>query len=147
MKGYWKDDEETARTLRDGWLYTGDLATMDADGYVTIVDRKKDLIVSSGYNINPREIDEVLHEHPKIADAAAVGAPDPRKGEVVRVLIVPKPGETISAEEVAAWCRERLAPYKVPKIIEFRDSLPKTVVGKILRREIRDETRDRSAGV
>jgi long-chain acyl-CoA synthetase len=137
MQSYWKNEQETADALRGGWLHTGDLATMDADGYVFIVDRKKDLIISGGYNIYPREIEEVLFEHPKIAEAAAVGVSDSRRGEVLKVLVVPRPGVTLSSDEVAAWCRERLAPYKLPKEIELRSALPKTVVGKVLRRELR----------
>ena len=144
MKGYWKNEKETLEALRDGWLYTGDLATMDNSGYVFIVDRKKDLVISAGYNIYPREIEEVLYEHPKVRDAAAIGVPDPKKGEAVKVFIVPKQGETLSRQEILDWCREKLAPYKVPKEVELRDSLPKTIVGKVLRRELRNSapTRD-----
>jgi long-chain acyl-CoA synthetase len=137
MKGYWKNAEATEEAVRDGWLFTGDLATMDDHGYVFIVDRKKDLVISAGYNIYPREIEEVLYEHPKVQDAAAIGVPDPRKGEVVKVFVVPKHGESLDAEEIITWCRQRLAVYKVPKQIEFRDFLPKTLVGKVLRRELR----------
>jgi long-chain acyl-CoA synthetase len=137
MKGYWRNAEATIDAVRDGWLYTGDLATMDDSGYVFIVDRKKDLVISGGYNIYPREIEEVLYEHPKVQDAAAIGIPDPRKGEVVKVFVVPKHGESLDAEEIMTWCRQRLAVYKVPRQVEFRDSLPKTLVGKVLRRELR----------
>jgi len=136
MRGYWKN--ETLEALRDGWLYTGDLAIMDNSGYVFIVDRKKDLLISGGYNIYPREIEEVLYEHPKVLDAAAIGVPHPKKGEAVKVFIVPKLGETLNRQEILDWCREKLAPYKVPKEVEFRDSLPKTIVGKVLRRELRN---------
>jgi long-chain acyl-CoA synthetase len=139
MRGYWKKDRETVDALRNGWLYTGDLATMDEAGYVFIVDRKKDLIISSGYNIYPREIEEVLYEHPKVCDAAAIGVPDPKRGEVVKVFVVARKEGDVSAEEILDWCRQRLAPYKVPKQIEFRDSLPKTIVGKVLRRELRGQ--------
>jgi long-chain acyl-CoA synthetase len=144
MRGYWKNENETMEALRDGWLYTGDLATMDKSGYVFIVDRKKDLVISAGYNIYPREIEEVLYEHPKVRDAAAIGVPDPKKGEAVKVFIVPKRGKTLNRQEILDWCREKLAPYKVPKEVEFRDSLPKTIVGKVLRRELRNSepTRD-----
>lgn len=138
MKGYWKNPEETDAAIRDGWLYTGDLATMDESGYVFIVDRKKDLVISGGYNIYPREVDEVLYEHPDVQDAAAVGVPDPKRGEAIKAFVVPRPGKTLTAEEIADWCRQRLAAYKVPRQIEFRDSLPKTNVGKVLRRELRD---------
>lgn len=139
MKGYWKNPEATGEAMRQGWLFTGDLARMDESGYVFIVDRKKDLVISGGYNIYPREVEEVLYEHPKVQDAAAIGVPDPVKGEVVKVFIVPGRGESIGEEEIFSWCRQRLAAYKVPKQIEFRDSLPKTLVGKVLRRELRDE--------
>jgi long-chain acyl-CoA synthetase len=138
MKGYWKNEGETRGALRDGWLYTGDLATMDASGYVFIVDRKKDLIISNGYNIYPREIEEVLYEHPKVHDAAAIGVPHPKRGEVVKIFIVLKSGETLNRQEILDWCGKRLASYKVPKEVEFRDSLPKTLVGKVLRRELRN---------
>jgi long-chain acyl-CoA synthetase len=138
MKGYWKNPEATDEAVRDGWLFTGDLARMDESGYVFLVDRKKDLVISGGYNIYPREIEEVLYENPKVQDAAAIGVPDRRKGEVVKVFIVPKHGEIIDEDEIIAWCRQRLAPYKVPKEIDFRESLPKTLVGKVLRRELRE---------
>lgn len=137
MAGYWKKPDETEKAIRGGWLYTGDLAFMDEDGYVFIVDRKKDLIISAGYNIYPREVDEVLYECPKVRETAAIGVPDQVRGEVVKVFIVPSKGESLTVDEVIAWCRERLAPYKVPKYVEFRDSLPKTIVGKVLRRELR----------
>jgi long-chain acyl-CoA synthetase len=137
MRGYWKMPEETAATLRDGWLHTGDIATMDADGYVSIVDRKKDMIIAGGYNIYPREVDEVLYEHPKVLDAVTVGVPDPYRGETVKAFVVVKPGEQVSDQEIIAFCKSRLAAYKVPRHIEFRDVLPKTAVGKILRKELR----------
>lgn len=139
MAGYWKRDDETAVTVRDGWLYTGDIARMDEDGYFYIVGRKKDMIIAGGYNIYPREIDEILYEHPKVLEAAAVGVPDPRRGETVKAFIVVQPGETLTEDEVIAFCRDRLAPYKVPRIVEFRDELPKSTVGKVLRRVLRDE--------
>lgn len=139
MLGYWKMPQETSSTLRDGWLYTGDIATMDEQGYTFIVDRKKDMIIAGGYNIYPREVDEVLYEHPKILDAVTVGVPDPYRGETVKVFIVPKPGQEISEKEIVQFCKSRLAVYKVPKIVEFRESLPKTTVGKVLRRELRKE--------
>ncbi|HYA41667.1 MAG TPA: long-chain fatty acid--CoA ligase [Syntrophobacteraceae bacterium] len=138
MRGYWKKQEETSQTLRDGWLYTGDLATMDSSGYVFIVDRKKDLVIMGGYNVYPREIEEVLYEHPKVQDAAAIGIPHPKMGEAVKVFVVPKRDADLSQQEVLDWCKEKLAPYKVPKEVELRDSLPKTMVGKVLRRELRE---------
>ena len=139
MSGYWKKPEETENALRDGWLYTGDIARRDEEGYVYIVDRKKDLIIAGGYNIYPREIDEVLCEHPKIIDAAVVGIPDPYRGETVKAYIVLKPGESLTAEEVIRYCKTKVAAYKVPKQIEFREYLPKTTVGKIARKELRKE--------
>ncbi len=139
MKGYWKREEETANTLRNGWLYTGDIAYMDEEGYFFIVDRKKDLIISGGYNIYPREIEEVLYEHPKVADAACIGVPHKHRGEVVKAYIVPKPGEDIDKKEIIAFCRQKLANYKVPKKIEIREELPKTIVGKVLKRHLREE--------
>ncbi len=124
MKGYWKDEKETRNVLRDGWLYTGDLATMDDSGYFFIVDRKKDIVISGGYNIYPREIEEVLYEHPKVQDAAAIGVPHTRRGEAIKIFIVIKRGETLGRQEILDWCRDKLAAYKVPKEVEFRDSLP-----------------------
>jgi long-chain acyl-CoA synthetase len=142
MAGYWKRDRETREALRDGWLYTGDLATMDSEGYVFIVDRKKDMVISSGYNVYPREIEEVLYEHPKVLDAAAIGIPHAKRGEVLKVYVVAKPGARLDREELLAWCKEKLAPYKVPKEIELTESLPKTNVGKVLRRELRAKKDD-----
>jgi long-chain acyl-CoA synthetase len=139
MKGYWNKPEETAQTLRDGWLYTGDICTMDEDGYFYVVDRKKDMIIAGGFNIYPREVDEVLYEHPKVQEAVTVGIPDEYRGETVKCYVVLKPGEQATEEEIIAWCRERLAAYKVPRMVEFRDSLPKTMVGKVLRRALREE--------
>ena len=139
MKGYWNKEEETKATIRDGWLYTGDIAKVDAEGYFYIVDRKKDLIIAGGYNIYPREIDEVLYEHPKILEACTAGIPDKYRGETVKAYIVLKEGETLTEEEVIKFCKERLAPYKVPKIIEFRKELPKSMVGKVLRKILREE--------
>jgi long-chain acyl-CoA synthetase len=139
MKGYWNKPEETAETLRDGWLYTGDIATMDSDGYFFIVDRKKDMIIAGGFNIYPREVDEVLFEHPKVMEAVTVGVPDEYRGETVKVYVVLKPGEECTEEDIIAFCRERLAPYKAPRVVEFRTELPKTMVGKVLRRALREE--------
>jgi long-chain acyl-CoA synthetase len=145
MKGYWNMPEETASTLRpdpqggDPWLYTGDLATMDADGYFQIVERKKDMILGAGgYNVYPREIEDVLYGHPKVLEASAFGLPVPEKGEEVKVFVVLKEGETATAEEIIAFCKQNLAPYKVPKSVEFRRELPRTLVGKILRRALRE---------
>ncbi|GAB4342548.1 MAG: long-chain fatty acid--CoA ligase [Candidatus Abyssubacteria bacterium] len=139
MLGYWNKPRETEETLKDGWLLTGDIARMDEDGYFYIVDRKKDLIIAGGYNIYPREVDEVLFAHPKVLEACSVGVPHAYRGETVKAFIVLREGETATEEEIIAFCKMNLAAYKVPKIIEFRDSLPKTAVGKILRKELRAE--------
>jgi long-chain acyl-CoA synthetase len=139
MMGYYKKPEETREALRDGWVYTSDIGFFDEDGYLTIVDRKKDMVIAGGYNIYPVEIDNVLFDHPKILEACAVGVPDPYRGETIKAFIVTKEGETLTEEEVIAYCKENLAPYKVPKDVEFADELPKSVVGKILRRELRDQ--------
>ncbi len=141
MKGYWKMEEETKKVLINGWLLTGDMAKIDEDGYFYIVDRKKDMIIAGGYNIYPREVEEVLYEHPAVLEAAVVGVPDPYRGETVKAFIVLKPEYRgkVSEEEIIQFCKERLAAYKVPRIIEFRDELPKSAVGKILRRVLREE--------
>jgi long-chain acyl-CoA synthetase len=135
--GYYKMPEETANAVKDGWLYTGDIGKMDAEGYFYIVDRKKDMVIAGGYNIYPREIDEVLFEHPKVLEACAVGIPDPYRGETIKAFVVLKPGETLTEEEVIKYCGEKLAKYKVPKKVEFMASLPKSGVGKVLRKELR----------
>jgi long-chain acyl-CoA synthetase len=139
MDGYYKRPDETAQTIRDGWLHTGDIATVDAEGYVTIVDRKKEMIIVSGFNVYPRDVEEVLATHPAVLDAAAIGVPHPIKGEEVKAFIVLKPGASATAEEIIDHCRKSLAPFKVPKEIEFRDALPKTYVGKTLRRQLAQE--------
>ena len=139
MRGYWNKPKETAAVLRHGWLYTGDIARRDEDGYFYIVDRKKDLIIAGGFNIYPREVEEVLFEHPQVKEAVVIGLPDPYRGETVKAFVVLKDASTAGAEEIIAWCRERLASYKVPRQVEFRDSLPKSGVGKYLRRELRQE--------
>ncbi|WP_018664916.1 long-chain-fatty-acid--CoA ligase [Heyndrickxia acidiproducens] len=136
MKGYWNRPEETAQVLKDGWLMTGDLAYMDEKGYFYIVDRKKDIIIAGGYNIYPREIEEVLYEHPAVREAVAIGVPHPYRGETVKAFIVFKDGQTATEEELDQFARKYLAAYKVPRIYEFRSELPKTAVGKILRRTL-----------
>ncbi|WP_077617185.1 fatty acid--CoA ligase family protein [Bacillus sinesaloumensis] len=137
MKGYYKMPEETNATLRDGWLYTGDLAEMDEEGYFYIVDRKKDMIIVGGYNVYPREVEEVLYNHPEIVEAAVVGVPDPDQGEAVQCYVVKKdPG--LTEESLLAYCREHLAKYKLPSKIEFIEELPKNTTGKILRRALKD---------
>jgi len=139
MQGYWNNFEETAGQLKNGWLYTGDIAVQDEDDYFFIVDRKKDMIIAGGFNIYPREIDEVLYQHPKVQEAVAVGIADKYRGETVKVYIVLKPGETATPEEIIAFCREKLAAYKVPRLVEFRTSLPKSAIGKVLRKILREE--------
>jgi long-chain acyl-CoA synthetase len=136
MKGYHNMPTETANALRDGWLYTGDIARMDEDGYFFIVDRKKELIKPSGYQVWPREVEEVISEHPGVLEVGVAGIPDAYRGETVKAWVVLKPGETASVDDIRAWCKERMAAYKVPTQVEFRDELPKTTVGKILRREL-----------
>ena len=143
MHGYRNMPEETGLTLRDGWLYTGDIATMDEDGYFYIVDRKKDMIISGGYNVFPRDIDEVLYEHPKVREACAIGVSHSTRGEAIKAYVVLKEGEKATAEEMIAFCKERLAVYKLPTEIEFRDDLPKTNVGKILRKALRAEEKEK----
>ena len=146
MKGYYKKPEETAAVLKEGWLYTGDIGFFDEDGYLSIADRKKDMIIASGYNIYPREIDEILFEHPKVLEACAIGIPDAYRGETVKAFIVVKPGETLTEEEITQWCKEKLAAYKVPKMIEFVNALPKSAIGKILRREVKEMDKKKKEG-
>ncbi|WP_064092563.1 long-chain-fatty-acid--CoA ligase [Rossellomorea aquimaris] len=141
MKGYWNRPEETDQTLKDGWLLTGDLGYMDEKGYFYVVDRKKDMIIAGGFNIYPREIEEVLYEHPSIQEVVAAGVPDPYRGETVKAYVVLKEGATLSEEDLNEFARKYLAAYKVPRIYEFRNELPKTAVGKILRRALVEEER------
>jgi len=138
MKGYWNKPAETANVLHDGWLLTGDIGRMDEDGYFFIVDRKKDMILCSGYNVYPREVEEVLYMHPAVQEAAAIGVPDPYRGESVKAFVVLKAGQTATAEDVIAFCKGKLAPFKVPKQVAFEKELPKTMVGKVLRRELKE---------
>ncbi len=140
MKGYWNKPEETARALRGGWLHTGDIATRDEEGYFFIVDRIKDMIKTVGENVYPREVEEVLFTHPKVKDAVVVGLPhEAFMGEKIKAYIVLKEGETATADEIIGFCREQLSKFKVPKEVEFRSELPKTLVGKVLRRVLRDQ--------
>jgi long-chain acyl-CoA synthetase len=139
MKEYWNKPEETAHALRGGWLHTGDIAKMDEEGYFFIVDRIKDMIKTVGENVYPREVEEVLYMHPKVKEAVIVGIPEEFKGEMIKAYIVLKDGQTATAEEIIQFCRERLSKFKVPREVEFRDQLPKTLVGKVLRRVLRDE--------
>jgi long-chain acyl-CoA synthetase len=145
MKGYWNLPDQTASALRVGpdgqpdWFYSGDIGYIDEDGYFHISDRKKDMIIAGGYNIYPADVEAVLFEHPKVLEAAVIGVPHERRGETVKAFVVLKEGETTTEEEIIAFCRERMAAYKAPRIIEFRDDLPKSMVGKVLRRELREE--------
>jgi len=145
MQGYWRLPTETANALRigpdgePGWFYSGDIGFRDEDGYFHIADRKKDMIIAGGYNIYPADVEAVLYEHPKVKEAAVIGVPDARRGETVKAFVVLKQGETAEEEEIIAFCRERMAAYRVPRIIEFREDLPKSMVGKVLRRELREE--------
>lgn len=143
MRGYLNRPDETAVALRGGWLFTGDMARMDADGFFYIVDRKKEMINVGGLKVYPREVEEVLYTHPAVAEAAAIGVPDPMKGETVKAFVALKREASATPEELIAFCRERLAPYKTPKVVEIRDSLPKTLIGKILRRALAHEDRRR----
>ncbi len=144
MRGYHNMPTETANTVRNGWLYTGDIAYMDDDGYFFIVDRKKELIKPSGFQVWPREVEEAIAENPKVMEVGVAGVPDAYRGETVKAWVVVKPGESVTEDEIRSWCKERLAPYKVPTQVEFRDELPKTTVGKILRRELVRQDRDRA---
>jgi long-chain acyl-CoA synthetase len=144
MRGYHNMPTETANTLREGWLYTGDIARMDDDGFFYIVDRKKELIKPGGYQVWPREVEEVIVENPKVLEAGVAGVLDSYRGETVKAWVVVRPGETLTEEELKAWCKERLAPFKVPTLVEFRSELPKTTVGKILRRELVRQEGERS---
>jgi long-chain acyl-CoA synthetase len=139
MKGYWGMPEETIQTIRDGWLYTGDLAKMDEDGFFYIVGRKKELILASGYNVYPIEVEDVIYTHPKVLEAAVFGVPDEYRGETVKAVVVLKENEQLTAEELIDYCRERLASYKVPRIVAFTNEMPKTAVGKILKRKLQEQ--------
>ena len=145
MKGYWNRPEETAMTFTDGWFLTGDLGYMDEKGYFYVVDRKKDMIIAGGYNIYPREVEEVLYEHEAIQECVVAGIPDPYRGETVKAYIVLKEGKTVTDKELNQFCRKSLAAYKVPRFYEFREELPKTAVGKILRRTLVDEEKQKLA--
>ena len=138
MKGYYKMPEETAATIKDGWLYTGDLAKMDEEGYFYIVDRKKDIVLVGGYNVYPREVEEVLYEHPDVVEVAVVGVPDSNFGESVRAFVVSK-NPNLTTDQLLEYCREHLAKYKVPSAIDFLEELPKNTTGKILRRSLKDQ--------
>ncbi|MBM7568934.1 long-chain-fatty-acid--CoA ligase [Paenibacillus sacheonensis] len=146
MQGYWNKPEATAASLQDGWLRTGDLAQIDADGFFTIVDRIKDIIIAGGFNIYPREVEEVLYEHPGVRDAAVIGVKDAYRGETVKAFIVLRKDVNVSAVQLDRWCRERLAVFKVPHQYEFRADLPMTMIGKVLRRKLQEEEEQAAAG-
>jgi long-chain acyl-CoA synthetase len=145
MKGYWNMPEETSKTLQTDaagkvWLHTGDIAEMSEDGFFRIVDRQKDMILASGgFNVYPRDIEERLYEHPKVLEAAAIGVPVGGDNQRAKIFVVLREGQTVAEEELLDWCRSGLAKYKVPKFVEFRNDLPKTMVGKILRRQLMEE--------
>lgn len=142
MRGYHNMPTESANAVRDGWLYTGDIAYMDEEGYFYIVDRKKEMIKPSGFQVWPREVEEAIAENPKVLEVGVAGVPDAYRGETVKAWVVLKPGETADADEIRSWCKDRLAPFKVPSHVEFREELPKTTVGKILRRELVRQDRE-----
>jgi len=140
MLGYWNRPEETAAALRGGWLYTGDLGKMDEDGYFYIVERKKDLIITGGFNVYPREVEDVLYLHPAVKEASVIGVPDEYRGEAVKAFVVLREGMTATEAEIIAFCREHLTPYKVPRQVEFVPDLPKSAIGKVLRRALREKS-------
>jgi acyl-CoA synthetase (AMP-forming)/AMP-acid ligase II len=145
MLGYWRDPERTREALRDGWLWTGDLGFVDEDGYLFLTDRKGDMIISGGENVHPTETENALQEHPAVREVAVVGVPDPKWGEAVKAVVALEPGRLASAGELIAFARERIAAYKCPRSIDFVDELPKSTVGKILRREVKKKYSDAGA--
>ena len=147
MQGYWRKPEETSLALRDGWLFTGDIATMDEDGYFFIVGRKKEMIIASGYNIYPVEVEEVIYRHPGIAEVCVYGVPDSYSGESVKASVVTKEGSQVTEQEIIEWWAGQLAKYKIPRAVEFKDQLPKSTVGKILKRVLVEEEIERRKAV
>jgi long-chain acyl-CoA synthetase len=145
MQGYWKRPEETAQMIREGWVFTGDIGYLDQDGYLFLIDRKKDLIKPSGFQVWPREVEEVIAMHPAVEEVCVGGVPDAQQGEAVKAWIVLKPGTQLEIEALRAFCREKLSGYKIPRHVEFRTSLPKTMVGKHLRRVLVSESASISA--
>ena len=139
MRGYWNLAEATAEALRDGWMHTGDAGVLDDEGFLYVQDRTKDMIVSGGENIYPREVEDVLYRHPAVAEAAVIGVPDPKWGEAVKAIVVRKPGQTAGAEELMRFCDGRLAGYKRPRSVDFTDVLPRNPSGKVLKRELREK--------
>jgi len=138
MRGYWQREEQTAEVVVDGWLHTGDIVTVDADGYIKIVDRLKDMIIVSGFNVYPNELEQALTQHPEVLECAAIGVADEKAGEVVKMFVVAS-DSSLTEEQVIEFCKSNMAGYKVPKFVEFRDDLPKTNVGKVLRKELKAE--------
>jgi long-chain acyl-CoA synthetase len=138
MLGYYNRPMETAGALRNGWLYTGDVGMMDADGYFYIVDRKKDMIISGGFNVYPREVEDILYSHPAVKEASVIGVPDPYKGERVKAYVTLKEGANSGETEIITFCKQHLSPYKVPRQVEFCQELPKTAIGKVLKRALRE---------
>ena len=139
FKGYWRKPEASAQTLRDGWVWTGDMGRMDTEGYLTFIGRTKEMIKVSGYSVFPEEVESILIKHPAVAQAAVLAEPDADKGEVVKAFIVKKAGTALDADALVAWCRDNMAPYKVPRHVRFIDALPSTGAGKVLRRLLKDE--------
>jgi long-chain acyl-CoA synthetase len=150
MKGYWNLPEATAKALcvgpdgEPGWFYSADIGYMDEEGYIHMVDRKKDMIIAGAYNIYPTDVEAVLFEHPKVKEAAVIGIPDEQRGETVKAFVVLKEGEAATPEEIMGFCRERMAAYKSPRLVEFRSDLPKSLIGKVLRRKLREEEAQRA---
>jgi long-chain acyl-CoA synthetase len=144
MAGYWQRPDETARTLKDGWLYTGDIAVMDADGFFRIVDRKKDMILVSGFNVYPNEVEDAIAQLDAVLEVAVIGVPDDRSGEAVRAYVVPQ-ADGLTEEQVRAHCKRLLTDYKIPRSVEFRSELPKTPIGKILRKDLKAEYQKQKA--
>jgi acyl-CoA synthetase (AMP-forming)/AMP-acid ligase II len=139
MLGYWKKPEDTHEVVKDGWLHTGDMGYYDERGFLYIVDRKKDMIVSGGENIYPREVEEILYQHPSVKEVAIIGIPDPYWVEKVHAVVVLKEGTSVTSDELIDFCKKRIARYKAPKSVEFVESLPKTPSGKVLKRELREK--------
>jgi acyl-CoA synthetase (AMP-forming)/AMP-acid ligase II len=142
MLGYWRDPERSAEALREGWLWTGDMGFVDEDDYLYLIDRKSDMIISGGENVHPSETENALQEHPAVEEVAVVGVPDPRWGEAVKAVVALSPSREASAQELIAFCRQRIAGYKCPKSVDFVAELPKSTVGKILRREVKKKYSD-----
>jgi long-chain acyl-CoA synthetase len=146
MAGYWRLPEETARTLRGGWLYTGDIARVDDEGYYYIVDRKKEMIITAGFNVYPSEVESAILELAGVREAAVIGLPDPLRGEQVAAYLVPQEGVELTAQQVRDHCRARLAAYKVPRLVRFRAELPKSLIGKVLKRELKRQEMEKDSG-